>query len=56
MSKRISQDKTEEAMDKVKGRAKEASGPLTGSKDNKAEGRTRTRALSGKRRTLPRTS
>jgi len=39
MSKRSSQNKTEGAMDKVKGRAKEASGTLTGNKDKKAEGR-----------------
>ena len=39
MSKRSSQNKTEGAMDKVKGRAKEAGGTLTGSKDRKAEGR-----------------
>ena len=39
MSKRSSQDKSEGAMDKVKGRAKEAAGSLTGNKDKKAEGR-----------------
>lgn len=39
MSKRSSQNKTEGAMDKVKGRAKEAGGTLTGNKDKKAEGR-----------------
>lgn len=39
MSKRSSQDKTEGAMDKAKGRAKEAGGSLTGNKDKKAEGR-----------------
>ena len=39
MSKKSSQNKAEGAMDKVKGRAKEASGSLTGNKDRKAEGR-----------------
>jgi uncharacterized protein YjbJ (UPF0337 family) len=39
MSKRSSQNKTEGAMDKIKGRAKEAGGTLTGNKDRKAEGR-----------------
>ena len=39
MSKRSSRDKSEGAMDKVKGRAKEAAGSLTGNKDKKAEGR-----------------
>jgi uncharacterized protein YjbJ (UPF0337 family) len=39
VSKRSSQDKTEGAMDKVTGRAKEATGSLTGNKDKKAEGR-----------------
>ena len=39
MSKRSSQDKTEGAMDKLTGRAKEAGGSLTGNKDKKAEGR-----------------
>ena len=39
MSKRSSRDKTEGAMDKVKGRAKEATGSLTGNKDLKSEGR-----------------
>ena len=39
MSKRSSQDKTEGAMDKLTGRAKEATGSLTGDKDRKAEGR-----------------
>jgi uncharacterized protein YjbJ (UPF0337 family) len=33
-------DKSEGAMDKAKGRAKEAGGSLTGNKDKKAEGRT----------------
>lgn len=32
-------DKNEGAMDKAKGRAKEAFGSLTGNKDKKAEGR-----------------
>ena len=35
-----SKDKTERAMDKAKGRAKEATGSLTGNKDKKAEGQT----------------
>jgi uncharacterized protein YjbJ (UPF0337 family) len=39
VSKRSSQDKSEGAMDKVTGRAKEATGSLTGNKDKKAEGR-----------------
>ncbi len=39
VSKRSSQDKTEGAMDKLTGRAKEAGGSLTGNKDKKAEGR-----------------
>jgi uncharacterized protein YjbJ (UPF0337 family) len=39
VSKRSSRDKTEGAMDKVTGRAKEATGSLTGNKDRKAEGR-----------------
>ncbi len=39
MSKRSSQDKTERAIDKVAGRAKEAGGSLTGDRDKKAEGR-----------------
>lgn len=33
------QDKNEGAMDKTKGRLKEAGGSLTGNKDKKAEGR-----------------
>ena len=33
------QDKNEGAMDKAKGRIKEATGSLTGDKDKKAEGR-----------------
>ena len=33
------EDRTEGAMDKAKGRIKEASGALTGDKDKKAEGR-----------------
>ena len=39
MSKRSGRDKAEGAMDKVTGRAKEATGSLTGDKDRKAEGR-----------------
>ena len=39
MPKRSSTDKTEGAIDKLTGRAKEAGGTLTGSKDKKAEGR-----------------
>ncbi len=34
------QDKGEGAMDKVKGRAKEAAGAVTGDKDTKSEGRS----------------
>ncbi|MEJ7820412.1 MAG: CsbD family protein, partial [Rubrobacteraceae bacterium] len=37
--KKSSQDRNEGAMDKVKGRAKEAGGALTGNKDKKAEGK-----------------
>lgn len=33
------QDKTEGALDKAKGRVKEAAGSLSGDKDKKAEGR-----------------
>lgn len=36
--KNSSKDKSEGAMDKAKGRAKEATGSLTGNKDKKAEG------------------
>ncbi|HZF57281.1 MAG TPA: CsbD family protein [Rubrobacter sp.] len=39
MTKRSSRDKTEGAIDKLTGRAKEATGSLTGNKDKKAEGR-----------------
>jgi uncharacterized protein YjbJ (UPF0337 family) len=39
VTKRSSQDKTEGAIDKLTGRAKEAAGSLTGDKDKKAEGR-----------------
>ena len=39
MTKRSSQDKTEGAIDKLTGRAKEAGGTLAGDKDKKAEGR-----------------
>jgi uncharacterized protein YjbJ (UPF0337 family) len=34
------QDRTEGAMDKVKGRAKEAAGAVTGDKSKKSEGRS----------------
>lgn len=40
MPKKSGQDKTEGAMDKVKGRAKEAGGAMTGDKDKKAEGKS----------------
>ncbi len=40
MSKKSSQDRAEGAMDKAKGRAKEAGGSLAGDKDKKAEGRS----------------
>ena len=39
MPKKSSQDKNEGAIDKAKGRAKEAAGSLSGNKDKKAEGR-----------------
>jgi uncharacterized protein YjbJ (UPF0337 family) len=39
VTKRSSQDKAEGAVDKLTGRAKEATGSLTGNKDKKAEGR-----------------
>ena len=39
MTKRSSRDKMEGAIDKLTGRAKEATGSLTGDKDKKAEGR-----------------
>ena len=39
MTKRSSKDKAEGAVDKLTGRAKEATGSLTGNKDKKAEGR-----------------
>ncbi len=39
MSKGSGTDKAEGAIDKVTGRAKEATGSLTGNKDRKAEGR-----------------
>ena len=39
MTKRSSRDKTEGAIDKLTGRAKEATGSLAGDKDRKAEGR-----------------
>jgi uncharacterized protein YjbJ (UPF0337 family) len=38
--KKSGQNKAEGAVDKAKGRAKEAGGALTGNKDKKAEGRT----------------
>ena len=38
MTKRSSRDKTEGAIDRLTGRAKEATGSLTGDKDKKAEG------------------
>ena len=38
--KSSSQDKGEGAMDKVKGRAKEAAGAVTGDKTKKSEGRS----------------
>lgn len=39
-SKTSREDKNEGAMDKAKGRIKEAAGALTGDKDKKAEGRS----------------
>jgi len=39
VTKGSSRDKTEGAIDKLTGRAKEATGSLTGNKDKKAEGR-----------------
>ncbi len=39
MAERSSRNKTEGAIDKVAGRAKEAGGSLTGNRDKKAEGR-----------------
>jgi len=39
VTKGSSRDKTEGAIDKLTGRAKEAAGSLTGNKDKKAEGR-----------------
>lgn len=39
-SKSSREDRTEGAMDKVKGRFKEAAGAMTGDKDLKAEGRS----------------
>ncbi len=38
--KSSSQDKNEGALDKAKGRAKEAAGAVSGNKDKKAEGRS----------------
>jgi uncharacterized protein YjbJ (UPF0337 family) len=40
MAKESSRDRAEGAVDKAKGRAKEAGGSLTGDKDKKAEGRS----------------
>jgi uncharacterized protein YjbJ (UPF0337 family) len=40
MPKESNKDRAEGAMDKAKGRAKEAGGSLTGDKDKKAEGRS----------------
>lgn len=40
MGRDSSKDKNEGAMDKAKGRAKEAAGSLTGDKDKKSEGRS----------------
>ncbi len=40
MPKKSTQDRAEGAMDKAKGRAKEAGGSLTGDKDKKAVGRS----------------
>lgn len=40
MAKDSRKDKNEGAMDKAKGRAKEAGGALTGNKDKKAEGKS----------------
>ena len=40
MGKSSKQDRGEGAMDKVKGKAKEAAGAVTGDKDKKAEGRS----------------
>ncbi len=39
MGKDSKKDKSEGAMDKVKGRAKEAAGSLTGDEDTKSKGR-----------------
>ena len=39
-TKSSSQDKGEGALDKAKGRAKEATGAVSGNKDKKAEGRS----------------
>lgn len=39
MAKDSSKDRNEGAMDKAKGRVKEAGGSLTGNKDKKAEGK-----------------
>jgi uncharacterized protein YjbJ (UPF0337 family) len=40
MGKSSKQDRGEGAMDKAKGRVKEAAGAVTGDKDTKAEGRS----------------
>ena len=47
-SKSSRQDKNEGAMDKAKGRIKEAAGALTGDKDKKAEGRSDQRSGTAK--------
>jgi uncharacterized protein YjbJ (UPF0337 family) len=48
MPKKSSQDRAEGAVDKAKGRAKEAGGSLAGNKDKKAEGRSDQRKGSAK--------
>ena len=40
MPKKSNQDRAEGAVDRAKGRAKEAGGALSGDKDKKAEGRS----------------
>ena len=57
MSKGSGTDKAEGAIDKVTGRAKEATGSLTGNKDRKAEGRAdQDKGTLKKRRAPSRTS
>ena len=52
-----SKDKNEGAMDKAKGRAREAAGSLTSNEDRKAEGRAdQDKDTLKKRRAPPRTS